>query len=252
VPNPVINHGHKIFYRVEDTAGVIFPILVYGEYEPGAVRYIQRLLSSGMNVVDVGAHIGYHTLLAARAVAPNGRVYAFEPVPSTVAILEKNISANGYKSVVTVVPKAVADKAGRASIFFNEELTVSATAAISRRYPPEWATATLEVEATSLDEFFSAVGWPPVHLVKVDVEGLEKSVIDGMKELSSRNPHLKLLLEVHEGVDTKELFERLQQCGFSQVRMWGDMGQREVLVKIPRDLTRFVATVRYKNKLLCD
>ena len=62
-----------------------------------------------MNVINIGANIGYFTLLAAREVGPDGKVFAFEPFPQTVELLKKNIDSNGYKNV-QVISMAVSDR----------------------------------------------------------------------------------------------------------------------------------------------
>jgi precorrin-6B methylase 2 len=80
-------------------------------YEPMTTLAFHTLVQPGDRVVDVGAHVGYFTLLAARLCGPNGRVFAFEPHPDNFRLLERNIRENGAENV-TAVRKAVADRAG--------------------------------------------------------------------------------------------------------------------------------------------
>src|SRR2546427_266974 len=233
-PNPLINDGHIIFHRREDL-GVTLPMLFHGEYEPETTQLLKKFLQPGMRVVDLGAHIGYYTLLAGRAVGPTGKVYAFEPVPSTFTLLVKNIEVNRYESVVATIPKAISDTTSRTRIFLRKGSSVSAAS-----FPDHHDQACVEVETISLDEFFREKNWPKVHLVKMDIEGAEKRALDGMRELSRRNPEMRLIIELNfqnlekTGVSCEQFFEALQACGFSRFRvLWRNVGDLE----IPRDLS---------------
>lgn len=250
-PNPLICDGRTIFHRPEDS-GVTFPILFYGEYELETTRAIKNLLEQGMTFVDCGAHIGWYTLLAARAVGPAGKVYAFEPAPSTFEILVRNVKANGYEDIVTAVPNAVSNKSGLQRLFFNERSSVS-----TKLFTSHGDQEFNEVEVISLDEFFREKDWPQVDLVKMDIEGAEKAALEGMKELSHRNAKIKLIIEVnfpnlaHTGISLEQLFEALQACGFSRCRiLWRrQTGYQD----ISKDIPCLAALARRVNiNLLCE
>jgi len=99
-----------------------------GTYEPVITNLFERLIEPGMVVADVGAHIGYFTLLATRQVDSTRKVYTFEPAPSNYDLLLKNIALNGYENIVPV-PKAVSNSDGTAHFFYFS--------------PVHWATALL-------------------------------------------------------------------------------------------------------------
>lgn len=249
-PNPLIYDGQIIFHRPEDQ-GVTLPILFYGEYEPETTQLLKQVLLPGMNVVDLGAHIGYYTLLAARLVEPGGKVYAFEPVPETFELLVKNVKVNGYDDLVVTIPKAISSGSSRIRIFSDSKSSVSA-----KCFPSHNGQAFFEVDAISLDEFFREKGWPSVHLVKMDIEGAERAALEGMKELSFRNPAMKLIIEVnfqnlvHTGTSFEQFFEALQACGFSRFRV---LWRREGYLEIPKDIPRLAALAQHVNvNLLCD
>ena len=84
--------------------------MIYGTYESDTVQVFRELVQPGMTVVDVGAHVGFYTLLAARLVGTNGRVYAFEPNPEVYNILVRNIQINGYQDIVWAVPQGVSNQ----------------------------------------------------------------------------------------------------------------------------------------------
>jgi hypothetical protein len=72
---------------------------MFGSYEPVETAFVRSMLKSGQNFIDIGANIGWFTMLAARIVGPSGRVYAFEPRPNTCERLRKSVSENGYSNV---------------------------------------------------------------------------------------------------------------------------------------------------------
>lgn len=250
VPNPFSNAEHTLFYRPEDH-GVILPILLHGEYDPETTQCLKKILRPGMGFVDAGAHIGSYTLLAARIVGPEGRVYAFEPVPSTFEILVQNIRTNGYDGIAFPIPKAVLNRRGRVKVFSDKRDTVTATL-----FPGNRKRRGEEVESVTLDEFFRDANWPSIHVVKINIEGAELKALEGMKELSARNPTLQLIIELclrhlsRAGVTLEQLFEALRNTGFSQFHLLWDRGNH---LQIPRDISRLAALTHHGAfNLLCE
>ena len=86
-----------------------------------------------MGFVDLGANLGVFTLLGAKLVRPNGRVYAFEPEPANYSLLGKNIQANGYDDTVLAAPYAISDQSGEATLFLAKYGTSTATLHIAVR-----------------------------------------------------------------------------------------------------------------------
>lgn len=211
VPNPMQACDHKIYHCLDSREALR---MAAGSYEPDTSRVIRNLLLHGQTFVDVGAHIGYFALLGARAVGPTGHVYTFEPAPTNLTLLRENIEVNGYGSRVTVVPKAASNQSGTSALFLSNADSMWHTT-LSR-----WGGTTIEVTTTTLDAFFEQIGWPPVHLVKIDVEGAEKAALEGMGELCRRNPSLRLIVEFAAGNfaasdDTPEdVFKVLRDLGF--------------------------------------
>ena len=88
-------------------------------YEQLLTKLFKKEMKQGMIVVDIGAHIGYFTLLAARLVGETGRVFAFEPDPDNYSLLIKNVSVNGHDNVIPV-QKAVSNKTGQVRLFLDD------------------------------------------------------------------------------------------------------------------------------------
>lgn len=212
-PDRVTVFGNNCLYLPKRDAWE--PSYLNGVYEPGTTSLFQQMVRPGMRVVDVGAHVGYFTLLAARLVGETGKVYAFEPEPENFALLVKNVEVNGYRNVVCR-QQAVSHKTGKAELFLGK---YSITHSLCRPTDDN-DTRSISVETISLDDFFAREGWPSIHLVKMDIEGWEWSALAGMTELLRRCDRLKLVLEftpsliLRTGMDPTTFLQRLQDLGF--------------------------------------
>ena len=221
-----IHHPSEGYFGIE---------LATGNYEPLSTKVIQRLLQPGMVFVDVGAHVGYYTLLASRAVYPGGHVYAFEPDPKTWAFLNQNITENNFTEKTTLINIAVSAEIGQGQLFAGRRdgLTNSIlfTPGVVERY--------ITCQTTTLDAFFAKQGWPSVDLIKIDVEGAEHMILRGMRELSARNPELKLVVEFGpnnlqgDGVSAEQFFATLSDLGFLSISM---IFEELELLNIPQDI----------------
>jgi len=141
-------------------------------------------------VVDLGANLGYYTLLAARLVGPRGKVYAFEPEPINYGLLLKNIELNGYDNVVAM-QKAASNVTGKARLFLDDKDTGAHTI-----YQPDNTREFIEVESVTLDEFFRDKKHP-VNVIKMDIEGAEMAAFSGMDKLIKENENLKIFVEFY-------------------------------------------------------
>jgi FkbM family methyltransferase len=152
----------------------------------------------GQVVYDVGANIGFFTILCARLVGPEGRVFAFEPMPANVATLRHNIAMNGLENV-TVVEKALSFSSGTAELFISPWPafhSLNVEGAVKRDNRGRDAGAPIVVETVTLDGFLRGHGGPVPDLVKLDVEGAELLALEGMREtLRTRAP--LLVCELH-------------------------------------------------------
>lgn len=181
--------------------------LLRGKYERHTRTLFEQSLRPGAVVLDIGAHIGYFTLLAARAVGPSGCVYAFEPDSSNYRFLGHNVALNGVEDVVTTVPKAVADTSGIREFFANTKSSVASSFWGSGRS----VTAT-RVDCTTVDDF---LGGGEIDVVKLDVEGAEIAALRGMRRTLTSGRRLVLFVECNptglasSGASAPELFDEL-------------------------------------------
>lgn len=240
----VIAHGHKLFLDPQDMGMARAFLLFDGLWEETETRLFSSVVREGMTVVDVGANVGYYTLLAARLVGPAGRVYAFEPSPENFALLARNVEANGYKNVV-LVPKAVSDMSGTARLRIDRASSGGHSLSGFRG-----GSDFVEVETASLDEYF-ADGKESLDVIKVDAEGAEVAIFDGMSEVLRRNPNLTLLTEFFPraisgfGYAPHEYIRQLVACGFRIYPIDEDTGKVESLD--PERVSDFISPLTRKG-----
>lgn len=189
------------------------PYFLTGLYEQDLTDLLLKQVEPGMNVVDVGANVGYYSLVASTLVGSSGRVYAFEPDPESFSYLTRNVDLNACRNVVPI-RMAVSDRVGSASFVRRNQDTGFLSG--------DAGSASVNVSTVSLDEFFAEQGWPTVGLVKMDVEGSERVALLGMRELSRRNPSLRLIMEFNLdamgrlGISTQMLTSTLKELGFRE------------------------------------
>ena len=189
-----------------------------GPYEPQFTAVIVDIVRPGSTVIDIGANIGFFTVLAGACASPGGRVFAFEPHPAARARLEKLVALNGVSDVVTVSPAALSDRAVAAAPLFLAADSVLSTldpslAPLAHDHP---FISSVQVPVATLDEWLEAFAGAaidrPIDLIKIDVEGTEERVLRGMTRTLSRHPSVTIMCETSLGSAADEI---LRRAGFS-------------------------------------
>jgi FkbM family methyltransferase len=181
-------------------------LIIRGELERPVQEAFRRLVSPGATVYDVGANIGFYSLLAARLAGPGGHVHAFEPLPTGARAVERNASLNGLETI-TVHEAAVGAGESEATLLVVGEaswshLSSTGTHVDTRGEQP--------VRVVSIDGLV-ADGLPAPDVVKIDVEGAELEVLDGM-ERTLREVRPALVIELHE--TNGAVADRLESAGY--------------------------------------
>ncbi|MFN8484082.1 MAG: FkbM family methyltransferase [Anaerolineae bacterium] len=191
--------------------------MAYGDYELPVTRAITEIVEPGWLVADIGAQIGYMTLLMASRVGPAGCVLAFEPMPANFAVLEENIRLNGY-TTVRAERLAVADWSGTTLLRRLDDRALSATASI---VAADGGADGIAVATVSLDEYLASQP-DALRFAKIDVEGAEDLVLAGMAGILARSRPI-LLVEIHgePGADSPAL-ARLTALGYTLSALGGD------------------------------
>ena len=198
-------HGCPLTLRLDDR---VQRDMYEGVYEPTETEAVRRYLRRGMTVVDVGAHIGYYTALAATRVGPTGRVFAFEPSDHGF-----NCVADAMKGLthVDIRQTAVGSGSGSLRLWINQSGPFNPS--LYRYHADMDAVA---VPVTTLDQELPAVG--TVDLLKIDVEGHEMHVLAGARDTLARTR--AILCEFNErllnlaGESIASLHAALRRNGF--------------------------------------
>lgn len=176
--------GHKMFLDPQDS----LLLSIRGEYEPFETALIKQSVKPGQVVLDIGANIGYYTLIIARQVGEMDHVFALEPDPTNFTVLKKNVETNGYTNV-TLVQKAVSNTTGHLNLYMRDDHYGD-----HRIYAPGDGRQAVQVEVVWLDDFFAEFECP-IDFIKMDIQGAEKGVVEGMTALLKRQNHLSMLTE---------------------------------------------------------
>jgi FkbM family methyltransferase len=149
--------------------------MALGTYEREETSLCRRLLRPGDVFVDVGAHIGWFSILAGLIVGVAGRVHAIEPFPATFARLRDNVARTGLTNLVPW-PVAAGDRVGSARVHLQPHGDSGSTTAVDDRG--------VAVPKVPVDELVD--DGRPVRLLKIDVEGFEPAVLEGARRMLAR------------------------------------------------------------------
>lgn len=167
-------------------------------HEETTTGIFKKIIKPGDVFLDLGANIGYFSLLAANLAGEEGKVFSFEPEPKNFYYLQKNMEVNNYKSVHPF-QKAVSDKNGTIELFICDydsgHHTINQYGGVevySHGRPTE--KKALKIDAVKLDDFL-ADKTDHVDIVKMDIEGAEALAVEGMRNILKNNKNIKFLME---------------------------------------------------------
>lgn len=173
-------------------------LILDGSFDQAFTFYLRRTLRPGDTYVDVGANIGCYVVVAAKAVGPTGRVVAYEPAPRMQEFLRNNVLLNAVQDRVTVRPVAVAAAEGRAVLGVPENFSAAAGIGISNLDDARDHVAVehIDVPVVRLDDDLAGHG--AIRMLKIDVEGGEGPVLEGMTTLLAERRVQTLVVEVNQ------------------------------------------------------
>jgi FkbM family methyltransferase len=246
-PNPTARtlFGATLTVDARDLVGQY--IYCFGVWEPNFTTWLERTLEPGDVFIDVGAHVGYFSLLASGLVGPQGAVVAIEPLPVSFELLERNIRTNGASNV-RAINAAAWDEVTSMPLFGAPDTS----AGVTTLYPSVAAIhgfrPAATVAAEPLGSLLSHEELLRARMIKIDVEGAEWRVVLGLlASLPETRPDLELVVEltpavVEERFGAWQLLEQLEQNGFHAYRMHNDY-------ELPIGRRRFVPPERARGSI---
>lgn len=245
IPSPGMD-GKFLYVRAED-GGVAHQMIMYREYEPYESSLVRKYIEPGMIVYNIGANVGYYTLLASECVGNRGKVYAFEPAPENFELLERNVSENKLTNA-EIFQIAVGSKPGSAT------LSLSSTNSGDHRLQNITSRDHIVVSVVSIDSFISEGHVAPDAII-MDVQGAEFDVIQGASSLIDSNNSLILFAEFwpnglnERNTDgARKSLEAIEQAGMSMNII--DEKRRELTFALTESLLKSVTGDSEVN-LLC-
>lgn len=167
-------------------------------WEKETTQIVKDNVKPGDVCIDIGASIGYFTLLFSRLVGKTGRVLAIEPTPNQIPYIEANIKKNGYEKIAKVYNVGAWDKSDNIKL-------------------PLVASVKYDSKVVALDDLLESEGIEQVDFIKLDVDGPEPKVLRGLERTIKRSPNLKMTVEVYPeynrlaGCDPKDLTDFLEE-----------------------------------------
>ncbi len=214
-------------------------IYLFGIWEPQVSLLIGRLLQPGDTFIDVGANIGYHSLLANHAMGRNGTLVAIEPSPNIRAHLQEHFALNRVQGA-RIVGLAVGSVQARVDFFAGEATNQGRSSTVAR----PGLTRCGQVEMQPLQTILSAAERSRARLIKIDVEGGELPILQELLEhIDQYHPDLKILVELsHTGPEVDSLFKSYLEAGFRAFRVENDYSfagyLRPMTFQVPQPLAR--------------
>lgn len=197
--------------------GIGKKLALTGIHEAASSAQLKKELDPGMNVLEVGANIGYYVKLVANEIGPDGRILAFEPSRVNMDVLRKNIALSSLEEIVCVENMAVGETSGSAKLFLMDK--ANASSLIQRTSSALKQVDTQIVPVVSIDDYLSSHEFN-FDWFRMDVEGYEFEIVRGMKESILKSNPKGCFIEVHSslfpelGHTTAEFLDLMNSVGF--------------------------------------
>lgn len=196
-----------------------------GSYEYEKRILFENAVKSNKTIYDVGAHVGFYTLLASVLTGSRGKVFAFEPVPRNFYYLKRHVQINNIENV-DIFNVAVSDKCGTALFAENDNSSMGHISSHGK----------LKIETVSLDDLYKAGKITAPDYIKLDVEGTEHSVLRGAKVILTKFQPI-IFLSIHNEKAHRKCYEFLKNLGYS-LETIGESDDEILAIKKLRDINK--------------
>lgn len=198
-------------------------------------KALKYLIKPGMIVLDIGANIGFYSIIFAKLVGNSGKVFSFEPYPFIADYLYDNIELNNFTNIF-VFKKAISDRNGLADfyIFPSGQDVYNSLGAKTRIVENIYATKQIKVETITIDKFCEVNNLKKIDFIKIDVEGNEEKVLLGAQNILKANKNIIVMAELYEpsaiqcGCSCNRVISFMKEMGFQVY----DVGNNGDLINI--------------------
>src|SRR5713226_1468898 len=198
--------GSKIYLNPDDLSPVGVSIGTTGWLNLPLTSLALNLAKPGMKVIDVGANIGYYTVLFASRVGTSGLVVSFEPEPLNCSYLRRSVDANSFRNVV-VKEIAVSDRDGETLLHLSPSSEPQEHSTHFERQGPS-----INVQCTSLNSVFDSLGRARIDILKIHVSGAEMTVLEGgLDMIEKSHPTIITVYGRVAWKETPDLLKRLSE-----------------------------------------
>jgi len=170
-------HSYDMLLDTNDK-GISRSLILFGTREVDHKVILEKVLRPGMKVFDIGANIGYYALMELGLIGREGSLIAIEPSPSNVKLLNRNLELNGYTGI-PVIECAVSDQSSRREFFLSKQSNLN-TFHTQGTGTKDLSGESIDVRTSTVPELAETYGQP--DLIRMDVEGHEVEVINGLVE----------------------------------------------------------------------
>ncbi|NWG36456.1 FkbM family methyltransferase [Nitrososphaera sp.] len=238
-------NGYRMFVDWRDS----LHLSINKSFEPFQTEIAKKMLRQGDVAVDIGANIGYYSLLFAATVGSTGRVFAFEPDPYNFGLLRKNAEINNFSNI-TMFDKAVSDTNRQGKLYKSEyNLGDHRIFALDDDYK------SIDIEVIRLDDV-SELRDVKISLIKIDIQGSEGAAVTGMKQLIARQDRLVLMCEFipslikGSGMEPESFLTMLRELGF-KLHEIDEKAQKMIPTDVETLLRKYPTKSRLYTNLLC-
>lgn len=189
------------------------------EDEKFETEIFAKNLKNGMTVLDLGANIGFYSLLARSVVGSGGRIYSFEPFPENISLLRQSIQENKFENM-TAIEAAVSDTSGTSFLYLSPDAcSEHSMLDLDFDYAKNQTQRKVKIQVISVDDYFANYDGK-IDFIKMDIEGSEFRALAGMKKTLAKNQQISIMTEFwpngfrKDGKVPQEFLKQLTGLGF--------------------------------------
>ena len=227
-------HGFKMSVLSNDPLGTSSELLIFNTHEPVSTKIISSKLKKGMTCLDIGGNIGYYVLLESKYVGSKGNIIAIEPSPLNFECLKKNLTSLNLKNVQAY--NIAAGENDGITKFLIYEGAGNSCMVLPDDEKPKWPGNIISIPIKKMDSFLEEKKIDKIDFLRMDVEGYEKKVINGLNKTIRKFKPI-IYMELHQYIvgqdNTAEMLQDLKNEGY------------EITTYVPRDIdTPLIGTLR--------